>query len=994
MRKAAFLTAILCLIAGPSLCGELDLWSIPNQADPSMAPISGRRLRSGDYGSSGYESATLNDEGNLIYGQTSKTKIARQAEEALEIVPNWIRMDLYDIFTRLPQANQEDYGRLLLSITDTRLIDEVAFSIAHSSARILINSSPDLYKRNAELLYQIDQEIQYADIVDHGTPGIDPDFYSTVRYRTIRNGEIGHFELPLEIYYWYVAHPKLPEEMPSMSSTADDDNFACGYLWREYLFYNPSEQYDYSANFMVLNPNRIDDIYIADWGHSASGYLVDGSRTCPDGIIAHGPATEKPTLIEYSCGYCRVIVTTMEIEQAANDGRGELLENLVMRSSGYGAELLLPPLDPSGSYNHPDEVAIVDSSGDPSILGPITSVLNDFEIVHWVLSPEDMSEANWDAFSKIIIPSHQELAFYLAISSNGFMDKFNEWTGKVGGVLEFHGACAEENSWSDLQLFGLNYIPEPVNDLGIFGYPVLGYVIANASFLWDDSDTDAILPGLRPFEPDSMAVDVITNWVSRNMAFKRRGSTWRTQSNQICFKHEGYCGEIAHLLNAAARTCLLPSATVCDYIFDHVSNEFWERDWHGYEVGWEVGQSTIASQNMISSHAYAVVQERADMYSVNATARFTPVCRFHASVQDSQGNPVDCALVRTWVPIGSAEDDLFGTPISDYTDSSGQLVMELGDNHDYWFEVKSAAGNIDKIRILENTQADMDYTHIFTVSGGDAPQLPEIEPMLFPAISQPPYRLHVSFEADYEALYSLSALTFAEKEEGTANVDFFILDVDNFEKYDEGEPFSAYEWREDCKGDEFEVQIPDDELYYIVLSNEDAFVAKQFVTVNLDVSQNIEAAWTPIENYTNFTAIPAGRAYVIMFNNKLAPSVYAAGFASAEVNSSDGFELGIHALVHDPNGRLDVREVELCYDGVPLGKYMRDDGELGDSIAGDGIFTFSESYLPSALDPGVYRLEVQATDTAGNKSVSWPSMNVLSAPLRLSGRTCSLNTDI
>ena len=931
---------------------------------------------------------------DYIRDLTVKTAISPSAAESLTIVPIWLKMDLYDMYTRMPESEQEDYGQRLLSISDPRIIDEVAFSIAHSSVRVLMSSSSELYVRNAEFLYQIAEEIPYADIVDYGEPGLDPDFYSTVRYWTIRNGEMGQYELPLDIYYWQVVHPKLPEEEPSMSLTANDDNFACGYLWREYLFYNPSEEYDYSTNFMVKIPNRIDEAGVSGWGPSASGYLTDGPRTCPDGIIAHGPAWEKPALIEYSLGYCRVIVTTMEVERAFNDGKGELLENLVMRASRFGDDLLLPPLDPSGNYSHPDEVVIVDSRGDPSILEPITSVLNSYEIVHWIQTPEDMYEANWDAFSKIIIPSHQELTFYQSLADSRFMDKFNQWTGRIGGTLEFHGACDSENSWSALQLFGLGYSHEHLNELGIFGYPVLGEVIANASYLWDNAMVEATLPRLRPFEPDSMAVDVITNWVSRIMAFKRAGSTWLTQSNQICFEHGGYCGEIAHLMNAAARTCLLPSATVCDYTLDHVSNEFWEQEWHGYEVGWEVGPSTIASQNMISSHASAVVRERADMFPVNTTARFTPVCRFHAKVQDSQGHPVDCAMVRAWVPIGAGEDGLFGTPICDYTDSRGELVMELGDERDYWFEVRSSAGDIGREQTLTNTQAGLDYVRIFTVNGTAVPQLPEIEPIEFPSTSQPPYKLHISFSADYETLYSLSGLTFSEKNEDSANIDFFITGSDDFRKYRSGEPFSAYEWRMDYRSDVVEVLIPDAELYYLVFSNEDTLLARQFVTIAVDAFEKDGEGWTPVESYANSVRIPAGDAYVIMFNNKKAPSVYAAGFFDAEVDSSSSFDFGVQALVLDPNGLHDVREVELCYNGVPLGKFLRDDGMFDNATAGDGIFTYSQSYTPGSLSPGAYLLEILATDMAGNRSVPWPSLNVFATPLRLSEPACPINADI
>jgi hypothetical protein len=110
--------------------------------------------------------------------------------------------------------------------------------------------------------------------------------------------------------------------------------------------------------------------------------------------------------------------------------------------------------------------------------------------------------------------------------------------------------------------------------------------------------------------------------------------------------------------------------------------------------------------------------------------------------------------------------------------------------------------------------------------------------------------------------------------------------------------------------------------------------------------------------------------------------------------SSGSFQLGVRAFVFDPNGPHDVREVELCYGGVPLGRFLKDDGKFDDALAGDGIFTFSERYMPGTLGPGVYKLEIRAKDMAGNTGVSWPYLNVLSTPLRLTEPTCAMNTDI
>jgi len=998
MKRVVLSVAILCLAAGLQLASQAGPYSVPARPLPSMVPVPDSDHQSGHRASPNSMLVALDGQGDHLRDLSSRTAISPSAEESLAIVPEWLKMDLYDMFTRMSPSDQEDYGKLILSISDPRLIDEVAFTIAHSSKSVLGRTDPDLYVRNAELLYEIDPEIPYADIVDYGQAGVDPDFYSTVRYWTIRDGEMGQFELPLSIYYWFVVHPKLGKEDPSMSPQPRENANTYGYFWREYLFYNPSDEYDYTLNYMVREPNRIKEAELDGWGPTAAGYLVDGSKKCPDGAIVGGPGTERPVLVEFIWGQARVIVTTLEVERGYAAGKGDMLENLTMRSNGQWGDLLLKQgVDPS----YYDQVAIVDDSGDWDILSPIQEVLDGNGIQNRVVSVEEMlSPGQWHHFSKVIIPSHQNRAFYETVASAEFMDNFASWADDFRGTLEFHGACGPGDSWADLELFKLGYVAEELDDVALYGFPVLGEVIGNASYLWDDSVVNASLPGSRPFEPNSMAVDVISNWTSRMINFRARGSR-PSQPNQICFEHDGNCGEIRYLLNAAARTCLVPTAGVCNNSWDHVTCEFWEQDWYGYQVGFNVGSAMIANQKVLNDKDYggtrdlsAIEQDRGDSFPVNATARYSKSCRFHAKVQDLQGNPVDCAMVRPWVRWKNKPSERLDSPLCAYTDSSGEVVLDLGDHRDYWFDVKSRVGDAPREQLLTDTQEGMDYDHTWTIEEGIVPQLPQIVPIEFPSAPQDRYKLHISFRADYETLYSVSALTFAEKKEDTANVDFFILDADNFRKYSEGEPFSAYQWREDCRSDEFEVEIPDDDLYYLVFSNEDTLIARQFVRIAVSVFESDGEAWAPLESYSNFVGIPAQDAYVIMFNNLVGPSVYAAGFFDAEVDSSSGFQLGVQAFVLDPNGLQDVREVELCYGGVPLGKFLKDNGRYGDALAGDGIFTFSENFMPGALNKGVYRLEIRATDMAGNTSVSWPYLNVLSSPLRFSSPTCSMNTDI
>ena len=102
----------------------------------------------------------------------------------------------------------------------------------------------------------------------------------------------------------------------------------------------------------------------------------------------------------------------------------------------------------------------------------------------------------------------------------------------------------------------------------------------------------------------------------------------------------------------------------------------------------------------------------------------------------------------------------------------------------------------------------------------------------------------------------------------------------------------------------------------------------------------------------------------------------------------------MQAFVVDPDGLADVKDVEIYYSGVPLGIYLRDDGIEPDALPGDGIFTHLQHFEPSGLGAGVYKLELVATDFAGNKSSAWPYLNVLPAPITLTSKASQRNVRI
>jgi len=126
---------------------------------------------------------------------------------------------------------------------EPRIVDELAFSIANSAVEALRASSPALYLENARTLYENDQYIDYAQIVDYAD-------YSTIKYTVNQSGKWDSYELPREIYYWYVVHPKITDDMPMYidpyqpsGSPNESAPPPTGKFWRNFIFFNADASY-------------------------------------------------------------------------------------------------------------------------------------------------------------------------------------------------------------------------------------------------------------------------------------------------------------------------------------------------------------------------------------------------------------------------------------------------------------------------------------------------------------------------------------------------------------------------------------------------------------------------------------------------------------------------------------------------------------------------------------------------------------------------------
>ncbi|MDD2331374.1 MAG: transglutaminase domain-containing protein, partial [Candidatus Cloacimonetes bacterium] len=179
---------------------------------------------------------------------------------ALNKAPNWLCYELRNILTQLSPEKQLVWAGLINSTQDP-FVDEIAFCIAHSSVEYLSSdfALPELFTENAEVLYAIDSELSYVQIVDYGTSATDREFYSTTRYQKYNSaGDLVQMDVPRDIYYWYLVHPKLTDEIPAYIDPAIIENNSShnnnisppptGVFWRSFLYEAQEENYPVLAD--------------------------------------------------------------------------------------------------------------------------------------------------------------------------------------------------------------------------------------------------------------------------------------------------------------------------------------------------------------------------------------------------------------------------------------------------------------------------------------------------------------------------------------------------------------------------------------------------------------------------------------------------------------------------------------------------------------------------------------------------------------------------
>ncbi len=214
--------------------------------------------------------------------------LTEEARDAVNAAPAWLRPQLSHRLGTLEPSHQQRWSEIITDASDP-MIDEIAFSVAAISSVYLSSdlTNPNLFVENARYIYGADEYFDYVEVVDYGTSA-DDDYYSTIRYRKITaDSTVVEVEAPREIYYWYVVHPKISDEIPAYidpdiveQKPKHSSNIAdppVGVFWRDFLLRRADDGYP------ILGEELLGCTGV--WDYSNSGNQEMALRQITDWIL-------------------------------------------------------------------------------------------------------------------------------------------------------------------------------------------------------------------------------------------------------------------------------------------------------------------------------------------------------------------------------------------------------------------------------------------------------------------------------------------------------------------------------------------------------------------------------------------------------------------------------------------------------------------------------------------------------------------------------------
>jgi hypothetical protein len=374
-------------------------------------------------------------------------------------------------------------------------------------------------------------------------------------------------------------------------------------------------------------------------------------------------------------------------------------------------------------------------------------------------------------------------------------------------------------------------------------------MMINAEYLWD-GDKTAKLFGREIANTDG-ALDMLCNWASRAIPIDAEAGKARAINPcQILYQHRGNCGEDSYLITAAARTALIPIVYQGTMREDHAWTGFWDAGWQHCEFfrgglvqsgwGWTSFDPTLYETLAPDYWLMSIIQGwRADGWQFNNTEPYTPTCNVKLSIVDASTNlPIPDLQVIIYASPGHPGDNNVAYSGMFYTGKDGTVEFKAGDAKFYYVQLYNkvlgyAPSETNVFRINQVLSvAGKEYSYVVPISSYNLPTTN------FQKVQDPDsanFGLNVKFQSDEiisnESRYDSQKSKFKKWSDSTAgDVDIFLLDQTNYNKFVSSSAFTAYFPYKKVNKADILLAIPsDNQEWYFVISNKTSLSNYQYI---------------------------------------------------------------------------------------------------------------------------------------------------------------------